>query len=88
MKINIRYAVPAIKWRLYKMIQFYVSQGVLGSGLLTSNLSNESLSAIINFSELLVDLYKGTKYNDFKGDLCREIIEIKNNVGDFQKINY
>ncbi|MGD8777510.1 MAG: hypothetical protein PVH88_00935 [Ignavibacteria bacterium] len=56
--------------------------GVLGSGLLTSNLSNDSLSAIMNFSELLVDLYKGTKYNDFKGDLCQEIIKIKNRQND------
>lgn len=54
--------------------------GILGSGLLTSNLSKDSLSAIMDFCELLIDLYKGTKYKGFKGDLYREIIKIKNNV--------
>lgn len=52
--------------------------GILGSGLLVSNLSNDSISTIVDYGELLIDMYKGTKYDKFKGDLYREIIK---NVG-------
>jgi len=48
--------------------------GILGSGLLTSNLSKESISTILKYSELLIDLYKGTDFNGYKGDLYRDII--------------
>ena len=48
--------------------------GILGNGLLTCNLSANSLSAISTYSFLLPDIYKGTKYLGFKGDLYREEI--------------
>lgn len=51
--------------------------GILGSGLLTSNLSTKSISTILNYSELLINLYKGTTFNGFNGGLYRDIIEIK-----------
>ncbi len=50
--------------------------GVVGYGLLTSNLSETSMSIVKDFSELLTDLYKGSNYNGFKGDLIREIIPL------------
>ena len=50
--------------------------GILGSGLLTSNLSAQSLSTILNYSELLIDLYKGTAFKGFKGNLYRDIIDL------------
>lgn len=51
--------------------------GILGSGLLTSNLSAESILKVLDYSELLIDLYKGITFKSFKGDLYRNIIEIK-----------
>ena len=48
--------------------------GILGCGILTSNLSKDSYKVISDYSELLVDLYKGTNYCEFKGDLYRDII--------------
>lgn len=48
--------------------------GILGSGLLCSNLSAASESAVLNYSELLVELYKGTFFAGFKGGLYREIL--------------
>jgi len=51
--------------------------GILGSGLLSGNLSEKSLFAIVLYSELLIGLYKGTSYNNFKGNLYRDIIELK-----------
>jgi len=48
--------------------------GILGSGLLTSNLSEKSLKAIEDCSRLLVDLWKGTTYQNYKGDLYQETI--------------
>jgi 23S rRNA (adenine2030-N6)-methyltransferase len=50
--------------------------GILGSGLLTSNLSTKSISTILNYSNLLIDLYKGTTFKGFKGDLYRDIIDL------------
>lgn len=48
--------------------------GILGSGLLATNISEQSKSAILNYSELLIDTYKGVKYNGYKGDLYRDIV--------------
>ncbi len=48
--------------------------GILGSGLLCSNLSAASVSAILNYSNLLTQLYKGTQFEGFSGDLYREIL--------------
>lgn len=51
--------------------------GILGCGVLTSNLSKDSNNIISKYSDLLIDLYKGTNYCGFKGDLYQDII---NNV--------
>lgn len=48
--------------------------GILGCGILTSNLSKDSYKVISEYSDLLIDLYKGTNYCGFKGDLYRDII--------------
>lgn len=48
--------------------------GILGSGLLTSNLSQASLDIIEKHSRLLVDLWRNSKYRDYKGNLYQETI--------------
>jgi 23S rRNA (adenine2030-N6)-methyltransferase len=48
--------------------------GILGCGILTSNLSKDSYKVISEYSDLLIDLYKGTNYCGFKGDLYQDII--------------
>ena len=48
--------------------------GILGSGLLASNLSNESISIISDYSKLLIKLYEGISYNEFIGDLYRDVV--------------
>jgi 23S rRNA (adenine2030-N6)-methyltransferase len=52
--------------------------GILGSGLLTSNLSKSSVSAILNYGKSLVELYKKTLYNGYKGSVHQDIITVKN----------
>lgn len=48
--------------------------GILGCGILTSNLSKDSYKVISEYSDLLIDLYKGTNYCGIKGDLYKDII--------------
>lgn len=45
--------------------------GILGSGLLTANVSSESLSAIRVYSDLLIEIYKGVDYRGFNGELYK-----------------
>lgn len=49
--------------------------GIMGSGLLASNLSRESFDIIEKYSSLLVDLWKDTQYLNHKGDLYQETIK-------------
>lgn len=51
--------------------------GILGNGLLTSNLSNTSMSAIENYSKSLTKLYQNSHYNGFKGSIYRDVLDIK-----------
>lgn len=48
--------------------------GILGSGLLTCNLSDSSSKMICDYGNLLVGLWKDTKYLNFRGDLYHERI--------------
>jgi 23S rRNA (adenine2030-N6)-methyltransferase len=48
--------------------------GVLGCGILTSNLFKESYKIISEYSDLLINMYRGTDYCGFKGDLYKDII--------------
>lgn len=48
--------------------------GVLGSGVLTSNLSEKSTDTIEKYSNLFVDIYKGSVYNEFRGDIYCDIV--------------
>ena len=55
--------------------------GVVGCGVLTSNLSSNANKAISEMADLVVALYRGTSYDGFKGDLYKDIIG--NNDADF-----
>ncbi len=48
--------------------------GILGSGLLCGNLSEASVSAVLNCGALLVKLHTGSFFGRFKGELYREIL--------------
>lgn len=43
--------------------------GILGSGILATNLSQTSTDIILDYSNQLVDIYKDTKYKDYDGSL-------------------
>lgn len=43
--------------------------GILGSGILATNLSQESQNMILDFGNKLVDIYKNAKYKEYDGSL-------------------
>ena len=43
--------------------------GILGSGILTTNVSQASKDIILDYSNQLVDIYKDAKYKDYDGSL-------------------
>mgnify|MGYP000282532738 FL=1 len=43
--------------------------GILGSGMLATNLSQTSTDIILDYSNQLVDIYKDAKYKDYDGSL-------------------
>ena len=45
------------------------SPGILGSGILATNLSQTSTDIILDYSNQLVDIYKDAKYKDYDGSL-------------------
>lgn len=48
--------------------------GVLGSGLLTSNLLSASREKIEEYCNLLIDFYQGATYKEFSGELYKDRI--------------
>lgn len=49
--------------------------GILGSGLLASNLSDQSNRQLLDFSRLLVDVYRNAHYKDSVGSLYHEFVK-------------
>ena len=49
--------------------------GILGSGILATNFSQESSNKILDFSSVLVNTYIFTRYKNYDGSLYRCIIE-------------
>ncbi|MGG6547278.1 UNVERIFIED_CONTAM: hypothetical protein NY100_17945, partial [Prevotella sp. 15_C9] len=49
--------------------------GILGSGILATNFSQESRNKILDFSSVLVNTYIFTRYKNYDGSLYRCIIE-------------
>lgn len=54
--------------------QILCNPGILGNGLLTSNLSQISTAVIENYSESLTALYQKSQYKGYKGSMHRDII--------------
>lgn len=50
--------------------------GILGSGLLTSNLSETSVLAIRNYARALTKMYSTVMYNGFKGNMYNEEVKV------------
>lgn len=48
--------------------------GILGSGILTANLSKDSNTILQDYSNLLVNMYQGAIYNGTNGTLYKEVI--------------
>jgi len=51
--------------------------GILGCGILTSNLSEKSKKLISEFSGLMVEIYKNVEYKNISGALYGEMIILK-----------
>lgn len=51
----------------------YCNPGILGSGLLATNLSAKSNCQLLNFTRLLVDTYKNSQYKSQDGSLYYEL---------------
>lgn len=49
--------------------------GILGSGILATNLSQEANKAIWDYSDMLVCMYSDTKYKSYDGRLYRDSIK-------------
>lgn len=49
--------------------------GILGSGILATNLSQESNTTILEYSNMLVCTYSNIKYKDYDGELYRDRIK-------------
>jgi len=49
-----------------------VNPGIIGVGVLTSNLSQKSLEDMDSLSNALIDIYKGSFFGDYPGDLYKE----------------
>ena len=54
--------------------------GILGSGILATNLSQKSNSMIQNYSKKLVGIYKDVQYKEFGGSLYHDTINKKQNI--------
>lgn len=48
--------------------------GVLGSGILATNLSEKSRAMILDYSDMLVDIYSTTKYREVDGKVYRDVV--------------
>lgn len=54
--------------------------GILGSGILATNLSQKSTSIILDYSKKLVGIYKDARYKEFDGSLYNDTISKKQNI--------
>ncbi len=54
--------------------------GILGYGILATNLSQKSNSMIQNYSKKLVGIYKDARYKEFDGSLYHDTISKKQNI--------
>ena len=58
-----------------------INPGILGCGVLTSNLTQKSTKSISKFARLLVEMYKDSKFNGISGELHYEKITTLRSFG-------
>jgi len=54
-----------------------INPGILGCGIVTANLTNQSIGTIKGFASLLVEVYQDSKFKDISGELYHESIIAK-----------
>lgn len=74
------YACSELIMNIIKKDTVICNPGILGSGILTTNLSQKSNSMIQNYSKELVGIYKNARYKEFDGSLYHDTISKKQNI--------
>ena len=69
-----RYTCVELIMNSIKQDTIKCNPGILGSGILATNLSQKSTTAIFDYSKWLVEVYRNTLYKNYDGSLYRDII--------------
>lgn len=80
-KVGIKdYACSELIMNAIKKDTIVCNPGILGSGILATNLSQKSNSMIQDYSKKLVEIYKDARYKEFDGSLYHDTISKKQNI--------
>ena len=74
------YACSELIMNAIKKDTVVCNPGILGSGILATNLSPKSDAMIQTYSNKLVAIYKDARYKEFDGSLYNDIISKKQNI--------
>lgn len=74
------YACSELIMNAIKKDTIVCNPGILGSGILATNLSQKSNSMILDYSKKLVGIYKDARYMEFDGSLYHDTINKKQNM--------
>lgn len=74
------YACSELIMNAIKKDTIVCNPGILGSGILATNLSQKSNSMIQDYSKQLVGIYKDARYKEFDGSLYHDTINKKQNI--------
>lgn len=74
------YACSELIMNAIKNDTIVCNPGILGSGILATNLSKKSNSMIQEYSKKLVGIYKDARYKEFDGSLYHDTINKKQNI--------
>lgn len=74
------YACSELIMNAIKKDTIVCNPGILGSGILVTNLSQKSNSMIQDYSKKLVGIYKDARYKEFDGSLYHDTINKKQNI--------
>lgn len=80
-KVGIKnYTCSELIMNVIKKDTVICNPGILGSGILATNLSLKSTLMIQDYSKKLVGIYKDARYKEFDGSLYNDIISKKQNI--------
>lgn len=74
------YVCSELIMNIIKKDTIVCNPGILGSGILATNLSHKSNTMIQNYSKKLIEIYKNTRYKEFDGSLYNDTINKKQNI--------